>query len=362
MAKNEKVSILMVDDQPAKLLSYEAILGDLDEDLIKAGSGREALEQLLKNDIALVLMDVSMPELDGFELADIIRQHPRFQKTAILFISAVHLSDLDRLKGYQRGAVDYISVPIVPDILKAKVSVFAELHRKTRQLEALNGELRTLSSRLLTLQDDERRRFARDLHDGLGQDLVAVKMMVDSIAHLNSSESKNSAASQSSELIDRVLQQVRSISYLLHPPLLDEGGLRSALQWYVDGLADRSDIVTSINFWPNDFPRLSPELETAIFRIIQEALSNIVRHSEARAANVTLLNADDQITIRVSDDGKGIAQQVLTMHPGSIGVGIGGMRQRAKEFSGELKLQNTHPGTLLEVLIPVSNSQKSTTN
>ena len=131
-----KVNILMVDDQPGKLLTYEAILGELGENLIKANSGREALDLLLKTDIAVVLMDVSMPELDGFELADMIRQHPRFQNTAIIFISAVHLTDLDRLKGYQRGAVDYISVPVIPELLRAKVSVFAELHRKTRQLEA----------------------------------------------------------------------------------------------------------------------------------------------------------------------------------------------------------------------------------
>ena len=97
---------------------------------------------MLKNDIAVVLMDVSMPEIDGFELADMIRQHPRFQKTAIIFISAVHLTDLDRLKGYQRGAVDYISVPVIPELLRAKVSVFADLHRKTQQLEMLNRELR----------------------------------------------------------------------------------------------------------------------------------------------------------------------------------------------------------------------------
>src|SRR3984885_12406599 len=139
--ERENVNILMVDDQPGKLLSYEAILGDLGENLIKAHSAREALDLLLKNEIAVVLMDVSMPELDGFELADMIRQHPRFQETAIIFISAVHLSDLDRLKAYQRGAVDYISVPVIPELLRAKVSIFAELHRKTRQLEALNQEL-----------------------------------------------------------------------------------------------------------------------------------------------------------------------------------------------------------------------------
>ena len=117
----DKVNILMVDDQPSKLLTYEAILAELGENLIKANSGREALELLLKTDIAVVLMDVSMPELNGFELAEIIRQHPRFQKTAIIFISAVHLTDLDRLKGYQRGAVDYLSVPVVPELLRAKV-------------------------------------------------------------------------------------------------------------------------------------------------------------------------------------------------------------------------------------------------
>jgi signal transduction histidine kinase len=141
MSTSDKVNILMVDDQPSKLLSYEAILADLDVNLIKATSGREALEQLLKTEIAIVLMDVSMPEIDGFELAAMIRQHPRYAKTAIIFVSAVRLTDLDRLKGYEVGAVDYIPVPVIPEILHAKVSVFAELFRTTRQLEQLNREL-----------------------------------------------------------------------------------------------------------------------------------------------------------------------------------------------------------------------------
>ncbi|MGH7500497.1 MAG: hybrid sensor histidine kinase/response regulator [Longimicrobiales bacterium] len=141
MNAGEKVNILLVDDQPAKLLSYEAILAGLGENLIKATSGREALDHLLRTEITVVLMDVSMPELDGFELASIIRQHPRFRRTAIIFVSAVHLTDLDRLKGYEVGAVDYVSVPVVPEILRAKVSVFTELHRKTRELDRLNQEL-----------------------------------------------------------------------------------------------------------------------------------------------------------------------------------------------------------------------------
>jgi PAS domain S-box-containing protein len=141
IGSDEKVNILLVDDQPAKLLSYEAILGELGENLVKCSSGTEALEYLLKNNVAVVLTDVSMPGIDGFELANMIRQHPRFQTTAIIFISAIHLSDLDRIKGYERGAVDYISVPVVPELLRAKVSLFAELHRKRRELEKLNLEL-----------------------------------------------------------------------------------------------------------------------------------------------------------------------------------------------------------------------------
>src|SRR5205814_3977827 len=135
------VNIMLVDDQPDKLLSYEVMLQDLGENLIKASSAREALEQLLKREIAIVLVDVCMPELDGFQLAAMIREHPRFQKTAIIFISAVHLTDIDRLRGYEMGAVDYVPVPVVPEVLRAKVKVFAELFRKTRQLEQLNREL-----------------------------------------------------------------------------------------------------------------------------------------------------------------------------------------------------------------------------
>jgi two-component sensor histidine kinase/DNA-binding response OmpR family regulator len=141
MASNDRVNVLLVDDQPAKLLSYEVILQELGENLIKTASAREAFECLLKNDVAVVLVDVCMPDLDGFQLAAMIREHPRFQKTAIIFISAIHLTDVDRLRGYEMGAVDYVPVPVVPEVLRAKVKVFAELFRKSRQLEQLNLEL-----------------------------------------------------------------------------------------------------------------------------------------------------------------------------------------------------------------------------
>jgi len=141
MPELEKVNILLVDDQPSKLLSYEAILHGLGENLLKAASGREALEHLLKSEVAVVLVDVCMPDLDGFQLAAMIREHPRFQKTAMIFISAIHLSEMDRLRGYEMGAVDYVPVPVIPEVLRAKVKIFAELYRKTRELERLNAEL-----------------------------------------------------------------------------------------------------------------------------------------------------------------------------------------------------------------------------
>src|ERR1700694_2831002 len=141
MRGDEKLNILLVDDQPAKLLSYEVILRDIDENLIKASSGREALEHLLRSEIAVVLMDVCMPDLDGFQLAAMIREHPRFRKTAMIFISAIHLTDVDPLKGEELGAVECVPVPVSPEVLRAKVKVFAELYRKTRELESLNSEL-----------------------------------------------------------------------------------------------------------------------------------------------------------------------------------------------------------------------------
>jgi PAS domain S-box-containing protein len=524
MTENDsRANVLMVDDQPAKLLSYEAILDELDLNLIKVTSGREALERLLRTDIAVVLMDVSMPELDGFQLAEMIRGHPRCQQTAIIFVSAVHMSDLDRLKGYERGAVDYISVPVVPELLRAKVSVFAELHRRARQLETLNRELeqrvtertdelnqraealqqlngelarknqeldaivktapdiifsrqadgardyisgrfyeftgalpgsangfgwleyvhpedkersiaqwmhcvesnenyeseyrlrskegqyrwfraravplrdhqgravrwygtcsdihdskiieysmrdsaaelekvvaertealRFLSSRLMSMQDDERRRIARELHDGLGQDLVAVKMLANAI--LQEFPMMTDHIMELSDMIDTATQQLRGLSHLLHPPLLDEVGLMSAVRWYLDGLTKRSGIETVLEVRPEEFPRLAPELERAMFRIIQEALTNVFRHSGAGKTWVTVLCEDNKVTVRVRDDGKGIEKQVSELQPGSVGVGIAGISQRAKEFGGDLRVTNAYPGTIVEAVIPFQNA------
>ena len=348
------VNILMVDDQPAKLLSYEVMLEELGENLLKATSGREALEMLLKTDVAVVLMDVSMPELDGFQLAEMIRDHPRFQKTAIIFISAVHLTDLDRLKGYERGAVDYISVPVIPDLLRAKVSVFAELHRKARQLEILNQELRRLSHSLMTAQDEERRRISRELHDGLGQDLTAVKMILGGLVQPNQlkDSTENKTIAEVLSMMDSAIEQVRTMSHLLHPPLLDEMGLLSALRWYTEGFAKRSGVETVLDV-PKNFPRLEPEIEMAIFKIVQESLTNVFRHAEAKRAVVQLEERDGNALISIEDNGKGVGSGAEELHPNSYGIGVIGIKQRAAEYDGQVTLRNTGSGTRVEVKIPL---------
>ena len=155
----ENINILVVDDQPAKLLSYDVTLAGMGATLIKASSACEAFECLLRNDVALILIDVCMPEIDGFELATLIREHPRFQRIAIIFVSALMHSDLHKLRGYALGAVDYISVPLLPELLRAKVKVFLDLHAKTRQLEALNAEL----ERKVIKRTEELRRRNEDL-------------------------------------------------------------------------------------------------------------------------------------------------------------------------------------------------------
>jgi signal transduction histidine kinase len=205
---------------------------------------------------------------------------------------------------------------------------------------------------MMTMQDEERRRIAREIHDGLGQELAAAKMILDGILVKDSSPSMQQASLEASQLIDRSIQQVRTISHLLHPPLLDEVGLVSALRWFLEGLSERSGIHVVLEIDPPNLGRLKSELETAIFRIVQEALTNMFRHSGARNGGVTITQKDQNIVVSVRDDGKGIDEQIMQLRPESVGVGIGGMRQRVSELGGTLRLSNANPGTIVEVVIP----------
>jgi len=225
----------------------------------------------------------------------------------------------------------------------AKVTQDITVHRATEErINKLNRNLQALSAQMLHVQDLERRRIARELHDDLGQQLLALKMFVD--------KTKNAEAIK---LADSVLVWVRNLSYLLHPPLLDEIGLRAALDWFVEGLARRSGVKIELQIRPDEFPRLGLDIETAIFRIVQEALTNVFRHSNSERATVELEKRDAQIVVRVRDYGKGIPASAAPGKNKVIGVGIAGMRERIRQLGGKLILSRCEPGTLVEANVPL---------
>jgi signal transduction histidine kinase len=340
---DEKINILLVDDQPSKLLTYEAALSELGENLIKAHSGMEALEQLLKNEIALVLMDVCMPGMDGFETAQMIHQHPRFENIPIIFISGICVTELDRIKGYENGAVDYLPVPAPPELLRAKVKTLADLHRKTRQLEALNAKI-------TMLQEDERRRIARELHDSVGQLLVAISMnqtvITTELPRLSGDASR--CLVENVGMVEEVTKQIRTISYLLHPPLLDEAGIASAVRCYVEGFSKRSKIAVSLEVSP-ELGRLPQEIEISVFRLIQECLTNIHRHSGSATAGIRLIREPAYLSVEIADAGKGISAEASS----NAGVGFLGMRERLRRLGGTLDIRSTSPGARVLAVIPV---------
>ena len=211
---------------------------------------------------------------------------------------------------------------------------------------------RSLSGRILTLQDDERRRIARGLHDSLGQYLTALKM---NLERLSRSDDRNSAlASECSEILDKCLTETRTISHLLHPPLLDETGFGSATQWYVDGFAQRSGIKVTLNL-PPKFGRLPQDIEIVLFRAVQEALTNVHRHSGASLVAIRLTLSPKQILLEIKDNGRGMSQGRLDYALGGeprAGVGIAGMRERARELGGSINIQSDGTGTRVLVRIP----------
>jgi signal transduction histidine kinase len=356
----KQVNILMVDDEPGKLLGYEAILDGLGQNLIRATSGAQALEQLLKKDIAVVLLDVSMPDIDGFQLADLIRQHPRFDETAIIFVSGLQLTDSDRLRGYERGGVDYLSVPVVPEILRAKVKLFVELRRKSQQLEEKNEALGQLSRRLMVAQDVERRRIARNLHDSLGQYVASIKMSLDL---LSPGFSRDLAAHLSSalECLEKCITETRTISQLLHPPLLDDVGLVSAARLYVESFAQRSGIEARLDL-QEGIGRLPEFTEVALFRVLQESLTNVHRHSGSSSVEIQFTLSGGDAVLIVRDFGHGMPETLgdFRADGGQPGIGLSGMRERVSDLGGKFEIQSDVHGTAVIVRVPVPSANQDT--
>ena len=242
-----------------------------------------------------------------------------------------------------------------------------ELQRRNAEVLAQSDRLRDLSARLMRTQDEERRRIALELHDSAGQNLAALAM---TLARLEDDAKRDptrfsEGIKDARELIQSLTQEIRTTSYLLHPPMLDEWGLSSALRWYVEGLAQRSDLSIEVHI-PEDLGRLVPDVELAIFRLVQESLTNIHRHSGSKTALIRIAREGDKIYAEVRDRGKGMSKERFAeVQSQSVGVGLRGMKERVRQSHGELIIDSNALGTKITAIFPVSTSalkKQSTTS
>ena len=263
----------------------------------------------------------------------------------VTLISTVRTALLARKRQYE-----------VRDHLQERKAAEDALQRAHDALENLVEQrttaLRRLSVKLLRVQDEERRRIARELHDSLGQDLTAAKICLDML--VNEAKEPSPHLKEAQDLVNRSISDTRTLSHLLHPPLLDEAGFVSAARWYVEGFGQRSGISTRLQL-PDHLHRLPRQVETALFRIMQEALTNVHRHSGSRTVQVGVTVDESRVTLTVRDYGMGVPREILDRFwkTGNVGVGLAGIRERVKELGGFMEIESTLDGTLLKATVPL---------
>jgi signal transduction histidine kinase len=340
----QQASILVVDDDAKSLMAMRELLQSPALRVVVASSGQQALESILREDFAVVLMDARMPIVDGFETARRMREHERARHTPIIFLTGAYEDPPSMFRGYEAGAVDYLVKPLVPEILKSKIAVFVELYSKS-------ADLRALAARVQSVQEEEQRRIARDIHDELGQALTALKMDLSWLANrvADNPPALEKTRSMSSQ-IDGMVHTVRDLTARLRPEALDELGLPAAIKWQAREFQLRAGIRCNVSL-PADELVLDQERATALFRIFQELLTNVVRHAAATKVDVVLRRVDNLLLLEVNDDGQGIVETAIRS-PSSLG--LLGMRERAAPFGGRLEIAARRgKGTSARVLIPV---------
>jgi signal transduction histidine kinase len=384
MPETKDITILAVDDNDAIRYSLSRALQGGGYRVIEARNGTETL-RLADDSPDLITLDVHLPDMDGFEVCRRLKANPRTAHIPVLHISATVTDTENRVRGLE-AADGYLAEPVSREELLATVGSLLRLKRaerearlqaieaekarqelkeahnelelrvqeRTRELSERTEQVRELSAKLLSLQDEERRRLARELHDSTGQMLAAMKMVLDEM-RIEAKEPKFAAlVNQSIELNDEMSRQLRTMSYLLHPPLLDEVGLPSALRWYTEGFAERSAIKVDLQV-SDGFDRLPQEMEIAIFRVVQECLTNIHRHSGSPTASVRLNRTNDAVDVEISDTGQGIASDRVRGDRIVSGVGLMGIEERMRQFGGSVKVTSSENGTLVNAGIPLKN-------
>jgi len=384
--------ILLADDNADMRAYVRRLLGE-NYQVQSVSNGREALAAIRNDPPDLVLTDVMMPELDGFGLLRELRADEKTNTIPVILLSARAGEDA-RIEGMEAGADDYMVKPFTARELLARVGAHLAMGRlrreaaeheralraeaentataleaarkeleqrvqeRTAELQLANDELHELSSRLQQMQDEERRRIARGLHDSAGQLLAAVAMNIAVVKGEVHKLSPNAArcVQDNLALVDQLTSEIRTISHLLHPPLLDEVGLASALRWYVDGFSERSNIAATLEM-PENMGRFPDDTEIAIFRAVQECLTNVHRHSGSRSCSVRLSQDEGNLRVEIKDNGKGISRErKLSLSSSGGGVGLRGMEERIRKLAGTLSINSSSRGTMVTVTLPVPHA------
>jgi signal transduction histidine kinase len=366
---------ILVADDNSDMRNYLVRLLSEEYEVEAVSDGQAALQAVQKNRPDLIVSDVMMPILDGFELLKTLRGDEETRTIPVVLLSA-RAGEESRVEGVEAGADDYLIKPFSARELLARVSGRLEIARlqrdretqfrtsqaeleqrvqeRTQDLLNASEELRELSARILQAQDEERRRIAREFHDGVGQLLAALDMEAANLASERDRLSPRAALSLSNieSFVAQMTKDIRTMSHLLYPPLLDEIGLKSALTEYVNGFAARSGIQVSLDF-SAPIERLDRDYELSLFRIVQECLTNIHRHSGSRTARIRIVRDDGALVLSVQDEGKGLPPERLSeIQSRGSGVGIRGMRERALQLSGTMSIESDGSGTRIHVVVP----------
>jgi signal transduction histidine kinase len=367
---------VLVADDNSDMRQYLLRLLSEQYEVDAVADGQAALQVAHKNHPDLIVSDVMMPILGGFELLKALRADERTRTIPVILLSA-RAGEESRVEGIQAGADDYLIKPFSARELLARVGGRLEIARlqrdqemqlrisqaeleqrvqeRTQELFKASEELRELSARILQAQDEERRRIARELHDGAGQLLAAIGMEASNLASEGNRLSARAALSLTNieSFVAQMIKDIRTMSHLLYPPLLDEVGLQCALTEYVNGFAGRSGVQVSLDL-PVVIERLDRDHELSLFRIVQECLTNIHRHSGSKTASIRIVRDDGALVLEVRDEGRGMtAERLSEIQSRGSGVGIRGMRERILQLSGTMSIESDGFGTRIHVVIPI---------
>lgn len=360
------VSILVVDDDASKLRTIEAVLANLDVLVVCAQSGRQALRLLLNQTFALTLLDVNMPGMDGFELASLIRGRRNCESMPIIFITA-YGDDPFISRGYSLGAVDYILTPIIPDVLRTKISVFVELYRRTeqirRQAEHLaqrSAQLSQLANQLTEAEHRERRRLAHILHDDLQQMLVAARMRLTALRPYSTPQT-DAELQIVERLIGDSIATSRSLSIELCPPVLHDGDIRKALEWLRGRFQQDHQLQVDLHA-SDEIPDVPEHLRSFIYQAIRELLFNIVKHAGVEEATVDLRWDGHMLSAIVADNGRGINPGTEAGRAGEH-FGLFSIRERVQFFNGQFDVHSGNDcGTRITLAVPLSPTMPISTD